>query len=156
MKVKIAALALIPVLVVMSGCGSSRKHKLLNERVGTLTEEVTRLDAQLSETQALLQEQQAQNQALQSQLAARAMVSKARDVSGAGMYRTPSGFELPSKDIQQALKGAGYYQGPIDGKIGPSTRSALRDFQRDNGLTVDGVCGRETWNKLQTYLNVSK
>ena len=73
-----------------------------------------------------------------------------------GMYRTPSGFELPSVNIQKALKKAGYYNGAIDGKVGPGTRDAIASFQKDNGLTADGVCGRGTWAKLKSYLEAIK
>ena len=73
-----------------------------------------------------------------------------------GMYRTPSGFELPSVNIQKALKKAGYYNGAIDGKVGPGTRDAISAFQKDNGLTADGVCGRGTWAKLKSYLEAIK
>lgn len=38
-----------------------------------------------------------------------------------------------------------------DGKFGAATEKALRQFQMDNGLTVDGVCGQKTWAVLETY-----
>ena len=72
-------------------------------------------------------------------------------VSG-DIYRTPSGFTLPSRDIQRALKNAGYYNGPFDGKIGSGTRAAIKQFQEDQGLSADGVCGRRTWSKLAPFL----
>ena len=37
-----------------------------------------------------------------------------------------------------------------DGAFGPQTDGALREFQRMNGLTVDGVAGRATHNALRT------
>ena len=40
--------------------------------------------------------------------------------------------------VQQKLNELGYSAGPADGLIGPSTRSAIQAFQRDNGLVVDG------------------
>jgi hypothetical protein len=41
--------------------------------------------------------------------------------------------------VQQALEQAGYYQGPIDGIVGPGTSAAIAAYQRDNGLAVTGT-----------------
>lgn len=60
-----------------------------------------------------------------------------------------------AREIQQALKNAGFYQGAVDGKLGPQTRSAVREFQRVHGLKDDGVVGKQTWTKLRAYLDVS-
>ncbi len=57
------------------------------------------------------------------------------------------------KKIQIALRNAGFYKGPIDGRIGPKTKKATREFQRANGLTPDGVVGKKTWRKLSKYLD---
>ncbi|MCT9075152.1 peptidoglycan-binding domain-containing protein [Streptomyces fulvoviolaceus] len=38
-----------------------------------------------------------------------------------------------------------------DGVYGSGTRSRVRSFQDDAGLTVDGKVGPKTWRKLQTY-----
>ena len=59
------------------------------------------------------------------------------------------------KEIQQALKNAGFYQGPIDGKLGSQTREAVKEFQRINGLKADGVVGNQTWDKLAPYLELA-
>lgn len=57
-----------------------------------------------------------------------------------------------NKEIQTALKKAGYYNGAIDGKIGPRTKKAIEDFQRDKGLKVDGKVGPKTWAELEKHL----
>jgi murein L,D-transpeptidase YcbB/YkuD len=36
----------------------------------------------------------------------------------------------------------------IDGIIGPETESAIRFFQQDTGIGVDGIVGPITWNRL--------
>jgi hypothetical protein len=41
--------------------------------------------------------------------------------------------------VQRRLARGGYYHGAIDGVIGSGTRTAIRAFERNNGLPVDGV-----------------
>jgi hypothetical protein len=51
--------------------------------------------------------------------------------------------------VQARLRNLGYDPGPVDGKVGPRTKSAIRAFQRDNPpLKIDGVCGPRTRAKL--------
>lgn len=51
------------------------------------------------------------------------------------------------KALQRALKAAGY-DVDVDGDYGPQTERAVKAFQRDNGLTRDGVAGPNTLAKL--------
>ena len=46
--------------------------------------------------------------------------------------------------LQQALRKLGYSPGPIDGIYGVATASAVREFQNDHKLEVDGVVGPHT------------
>ena len=48
------------------------------------------------------------------------------------------------KTVQTKLKNWGYYTGSVDGIYGPKTVSAVKYFQRKNGLTQDGVMGAKT------------
>jgi hypothetical protein len=65
----------------------------------------------------------------------------------------PIVFKTPTvKDIQTALKNAGLYDGSVDGSKGPMTDRAIRNFQSQSGLKVDGKVGPQTWAKLSTYL----
>jgi hypothetical protein len=54
--------------------------------------------------------------------------------------------------VQEILKDMGgrYDPGPVDGIDGPQTKQAVRNFQEDNGLAVDGVAGPNTRNTLFT------
>lgn len=71
---------------------------------------------------------------------------------------TPKPVAMPpastdrNKDIQKALKAAGFYAGTIDGKIGPRTKVAIEAFQKAKGLKVDGKVGPKTWSELEKYL----
>lgn len=47
-------------------------------------------------------------------------------------------------NIQKKLKNWGYYTGSVDGIYGKLTEEAVRYFQRTNGLTVDGIAGKNT------------
>ena len=127
-------------LITLTGCASSSQHE----------SQISSLQMQLAETQAALKAEQEKNLALQ-----RGPAVPVESYKGA-IYRTATGFEIPAIDIQKALKNAGYYSGTADGKIGPDSREAIRNFQKDNGLTADGVCGRQTWNKLKTHLEGAK
>lgn len=57
-----------------------------------------------------------------------------------------------NQQIQEALKSAGYYDGKVDGSIGPKTKRAIESFQTDNGLKADGKVGPRTWAKLGAHL----
>lgn len=55
------------------------------------------------------------------------------------------------KEIQQWLTDYGYYSGDIDGDFGASTDKAVRDFQEEAGLIVDGVVGNDTKKAMETW-----
>ena len=48
------------------------------------------------------------------------------------------------RTIQEKLKRWGYYSGSVDGIYGSQTVSAVKSFQKKNGLTVDGIAGTQT------------
>ena len=51
-------------------------------------------------------------------------------------------------DLQTRLKSLKYYYGDITGSFGSLTKQAVKKFQEANNLTVDGVAGTATLNKL--------
>ncbi len=53
-----------------------------------------------------------------------------------------SGDEV--KSIQRKLSSLGYYNGSIDGIYGSATKTAVTKFQRNCGITADGICGKTT------------
>lgn len=50
--------------------------------------------------------------------------------------------------LQFKLNSLGYNCGNCDMKYGAKTENAVRSYQRANGLAVDGIAGKNTWNKL--------
>jgi D-alanyl-D-alanine carboxypeptidase (penicillin-binding protein 5/6) len=55
------------------------------------------------------------------------------------------------REIQAALKRAGYSPGKTDGKLGPKTIRAIEQFQKKRGLKPDGIVGPATCKKLTPY-----
>ena len=54
----------------------------------------------------------------------------------------------PVRQLQEALRDLGFYKGPIDGKFGDQTETAVKHLQHDFGLQVDGIVGPATWRIL--------
>ncbi len=54
--------------------------------------------------------------------------------------------------LQRQLGQLNYYEGPVDGVLGPQTLAAITDFQRANGLTADGVVGPSTMARISQQL----
>lgn len=50
--------------------------------------------------------------------------------------------------IQQELKDRGLYSGNVDGIYGSQTEAAVRRFQKQQGLSADGIAGPQTLKKL--------
>lgn len=48
------------------------------------------------------------------------------------------------KSIQRKLSSLGYYKGSVDGIYGNATKSAVTAFQKNCGITADGICGNQT------------
>lgn len=72
--------------------------------------------------------------------------------TGVGAPGKAASIKPSKKQIQLALKNTGYYDGSIDGKIGPRTKEAIREFQRNHGLAADGKVGAKTWVQLSAFL----
>jgi peptidoglycan hydrolase-like protein with peptidoglycan-binding domain len=52
------------------------------------------------------------------------------------------------KTVQTQLNKLGYSCGQVDGVFGTKTYNAVKSFQKANKLSVDGIVGPSTWNKL--------
>ena len=54
--------------------------------------------------------------------------------------------------IQLGLERSGFASGPKDGIYGPKTTNAVIEFQKNHGLTPDGIAGPQTMLKIIPYL----
>ena len=61
--------------------------------------------------------------------------------SSGGSSSGGAGYSASTYSLQQQLRQLGYAVGNADGIMGPTTRAAIVQFQRDNGLTPDGIPG---------------
>ena len=137
---KIAALVAAGALV--TGCSSLSKSAKkdqdpLNTRLAALEGQVTALSTRVDE---LSQDAPAQP-------------SAGFEAAPAEGSSAQSAQKFTVRQIQRALASAGFYKGSIDGKEGPKTKMAVREFQRAQGLKVDGVVGSSTRQALAKYLS---
>ena len=80
-------------------------------------------------------------------------VAQAQNLDGAGYLGTFSPALGNHSDarvavFQRDLGAQGISPGPIDGIYGPQTEQAVRRYQQQNGLTVDGIAGIQTFSQL--------
>jgi len=126
----------------LSGCATTGKN---------VTRENDNLKIQIQNLETQIQKKDAEIDSLRRSLSStteeKYAAANPRAFNRGLLSERPSG-----KDIQIALKNAGFDPGAADGKLGKKTRQAIRDFQKANGLDVDGKVGRRTWEVLGPYL----
>lgn len=54
------------------------------------------------------------------------------------------------EELQRLLSKAGFYDGEIDGKLGPASRDAIRAYQQGRGMTADGFGGMQLLQTLRS------
>lgn len=65
----------------------------------------------------------------------------------AASYKKGSTGSVVSQ-IQTKLSAWGYYSGSVDGVYGSGTEAAVKSFQKKNGLTADGIAGKQTLSAM--------
>ncbi|MCM8778827.1 MAG: peptidoglycan-binding protein [Candidatus Omnitrophica bacterium] len=129
------------------GCATpSRQMDLemqkLRTQIGTLEEQLKESEKEIEDLEIQLEREKELRKKLEKQL-----LTKKEE------FEKNQSLPKPTiRNIQSALKRAGFYTGEIDGKLGPKTREAIKKFQRDKGLKVDGIVGKTTWRELFPYL----
>ena len=144
----LAVAALVTVFLV-SGCSTvPKKFKEevsgIKSKVDTLDSRVGTVESKQAESERIVSEQ---NQTIE-QLKA----EKERTVTTNISTRSePVRTRGHMKEVQICLQNAGFYKGKIDGVKGKSTKKAIKEFQKANGLKADGKVGPKTWELLSKY-----
>lgn len=128
-------------IIGLIGCATTKKGSSANV-------EITGLQEKISDLEKELQEKDEEIADLQERLS-QAKISESEDALS---LKEVDMSKVTPKDIQTALRNAGFYSGAIDGKIGRKTKEAIKEFQKSNGLKADGIIGKQSWGKLQKYL----
>lgn len=134
-------------LIIFSflGCATGRKNVDLENQ--SLKNQITVLQAQLQDKdQQITSLQEALDNDAKEKAALTTQVG-----SLSGKYR-PVTIKASVRQIQIALRNAGYDIGKLDGVMGSKTRQAVKSFQKSNDLKVSGKVDKATWLKLRVYL----
>ncbi len=70
--------------------------------------------------------------------------SPTSDVLARGAGYGQRGGEASVRALQRRLLALGHRPGPVDGRYGPLTESAVESIQRESGLSADGIVGPQT------------
>ena len=127
---------------LVSGCATTRAHK--PEAAQDSQHQIADLQNQLMTKDQEIQDLHSQ---LESSRQALPTTNFTTNSDRSNMLRVAG---VTATDLQKALSRAGYDPGPIDGRLGKKTRSAVKAFQRSHGLTADGVVGERTWAALSS------
>ncbi len=73
---------------------------------------------------------------------------KSDTMKSGGSKAAGAGGQERVRKVQEALKDKGMDPGPVDGIMGPKTQSALREFQKQEGMEETGRLDAETMSKL--------
>jgi len=130
-------------IIFISGCVSFPE----NEKYSALEERVTKIEERVDKIEGGNAKLEEELQTTESKPSPKKKIDKMETPQK--IIRFPS-----NEDIQIALKNAGFYDGEIDGQIGTKTRNAIKEFQKQNDLEVDGVVGRNTWEVLGEFYDM--
>ncbi|MDD2752111.1 MAG: peptidoglycan-binding domain-containing protein [Candidatus Omnitrophica bacterium] len=139
-------LAFLSVLVIsLAGCATGRKQgemevQGLKNQISVLEAQIQSKDEEINSLRGELCKMQAENEA-------------PMNFAGKGKMGSEPKSRPNVKQIQTALRNAGYNPGEIDGKMGAQTTEAIKAFQSASNLPADGKVGKNTWAVLRSYLH---
>jgi murein L,D-transpeptidase YcbB/YkuD len=153
MERKSLAVMAVVIAVVFAVSGCSTMPKKYKEDMGGIKTKVDTLESRV-ETVESKQLEVERTTTEQGQTIEEMKAAKQQSVSKSNISILPrTGSPGRVKDIQAALKNAGFYDGKIDGIKGEQTKKAVKAFQKANGLRDDGVVGPKTWELLARYVS---
>lgn len=140
--------------LILAGCATTRKGADTSgdqqSRITQLEQELEQKDEEIND---LKDEVQALSEEKKKDYSTSRRASRYESVEPASRASQEIiRVDVATDQVQKALKNAGYYSGPIDGKVGDKTKKAIAEFQKANNLTPDGIIGKRTWNELKTFL----
>jgi len=156
------AIVVVGVVLLLSGCAvSSQKPSAVAELQGRVLSLEQRVDDQEKELVDIKYDVKEMAAALETEtvvepVAPALEIKPDKDISTGKSLGDSDGIirvAVEVKTVQKALKNAGFYEGAIDGKIGPRTKNAIAAFQKQHGLTAGGIVGKKTWSEMKTYLD---
>lgn len=127
----------------LAGCATSMGSRTRDN--DSLKQQVASLEGQVNTLTQQLEDVSQRQQTIETRL-------QARQAPSTNFAVAKTGATLSAREIQIALKSTGFYEGSIDGKLGPRTREAVKAFQRSKGLTPDGKVGAKTASALAKAL----
>jgi cell division protein FtsL len=153
-------LSVVILVTALSGCATTRmktQNEQIESRVTDLEKNLQAKDAQIVDLQYQVKDisskidsiKPAESDQVSKESMTQAGPVKVSEVSDNSQIIR---VKISAEKIQRALKSAGIYTGPMDGKIGSGTKAAIIEFQKSHGLKADGVLGKKTWDELKVYL----
>lgn len=136
-------LILFVFLITLTGCATGGKQKDL---------EIQGLKNQISALEAQIQSKDEEINSLREAPAPAEEKTEATKKTGKKRVIGEVKSHPNVKQIQIALKNAGYNPGPLDGRMGKKTKEGIKAFQKANNLMESGKADKETWDLLKGYL----
>lgn len=125
-------------MLFLAGCATT--GNTVNEQTHAFQQRITALETELEKKNQDISMLESELQRIQESL------------PGTADTKNSIAPVLSLRQVQTALKKAGFYKGVIDGKTGPQTKRAIKNFQKANGLKADGIVGKRTALALGSYL----
>ena len=148
-------LAVVAVAVVFMASGCSTVPKKFKEEVSGIKTKVDTLESRVESVESKQTEAERmasqQGQTIEEMRAAKESAVK----TNISTRTAPVKSREHMREIQICLQNAGFYKGKIDGMKGKSTKKAIKEFQKANGLRADGKVGSKTWEALSKYASAS-